>query len=43
MMKDNLAQRLEALTVLDTEGHPVVLGSLWARRSRVLVFVRHFG
>jgi hypothetical protein len=34
---------LAALTVLDMEGRPVPLGSLWADRPAVLVFLRHFG
>ncbi len=34
---------LEALNVMDPEGASVRLGSLWADRTAVLVFVRHFG
>ena len=30
-------------TVLDLEGTPLPLGALWAGRTAVLVFVRHFG
>jgi hypothetical protein len=30
-------------TVLDLEGRPLSLGVLWAERTAVLVFVRHFG
>lgn len=29
--------------VLDVADHPVELGSLWADRPVVLVFIRHFG
>jgi hypothetical protein len=34
---------LATMSVLDAAGAPVVLGSLWAERPAVLVFVRHFG
>ena len=37
------ADELARLTVLDEQGGPVVLGSLWRDRPAVLVFVRHFG
>ena len=30
-------------TVLDLKGRPFPLGELWADRTAVLVFVRHFG
>ncbi|MDJ0865707.1 MAG: hypothetical protein QNK03_06340 [Myxococcota bacterium] len=38
-----LATRLAGLELSDWEGHPVRLGSLWAERPVVLVFIRHFG
>jgi hypothetical protein len=34
---------LEDLTALDIEGTSVRLGTLWAKKPAVLVFVRHFG
>ena len=34
---------LEDLTALNLEGKPVRLGSLWAKKPAVLVFLRHFG
>jgi peroxiredoxin len=34
---------LNGLTVKDPDGHDVRLGQLWAQRTAVLVFVRHFG
>jgi hypothetical protein len=37
------ADDLAPMTVLDPEGAPVELGSLWRARPAVLVFVRHFG
>ena len=39
----NVAQSLENVTVLDTEGQSLTLGSLWQEAPRVLVFVRHYG
>jgi len=36
-------QAFADVQVQDTEGQPVRLGSLWAQRPAVLVFVRHFG
>jgi peroxiredoxin len=38
-----MAHALDAVTVLDLDGHPVRLGDLWRGRSIVLLFVRHFG
>jgi hypothetical protein len=35
--------RLAAVPVTDPAGHEVALGSLWASRAVVLVFIRHFG
>ena len=40
---DRIPSDLAALTVLDMEGKAVLLGSLWADRPAVLVFLRHFG
>lgn len=37
------ADVLAALTILDTDGMPVSVGSLWATQSAVVGFVRHFG
>jgi hypothetical protein len=37
------ADDLGRLTVLDDHGSAVTVGSLWAARTAVLVFVRHFG
>ena len=37
------ADDLAAMTVLDEQGHAIVLGTLWRERPVVLVFVRHFG
>lgn len=34
---------LEPVVVFDPEGRPVRVGQLWADRTVVLVFVRHFG
>lgn len=37
------ADDLATMTVLDEQGQPVVLGTLWRERPAVLAFVRHFG
>lgn len=39
----NTADALAQMTVLDTEGDTLTLGSFWADRPVVLVFLRHFG
>jgi hypothetical protein len=35
--------RLAAVTLRSSDGEAVRLGSLWAERPVVLVFLRHFG
>ena len=42
-MSRELADRLGPIEVFDCDGARVSLGSLWADRACVLVFVRHFG
>ena len=37
------ADKLANMTVLDETGAKVTLGSLWAERPAVIVFLRHFG
>jgi hypothetical protein len=39
----SVTESLAPVTVLDTVGAPVVLGSLWKERPVALVFIRHFG
>lgn len=39
----DLADRLGALDVLDLEGEPVTVRSLWAEYPLLLVHLRHFG
>lgn len=39
----SLTEDLAPLAVLDLDGQELVLGSLWADRPVVLVFIRHFG
>jgi hypothetical protein len=39
----SLAAALSPITLPDTDGRPVRLGSLWAGRRAVLVFLRHYG
>ena len=38
-----LATRLASIELSDFRGTPLRLGSLWATRPVVLVFIRHFG
>jgi hypothetical protein len=37
------ARRLAAIEILDAEGAAVTVGSAWADRPALLVFIRHFG
>jgi hypothetical protein len=39
----NAAEVLAPITLRDSEGAPVRLGELWAERTMVVAFVRHFG
>jgi hypothetical protein len=38
-----LNSRLAEIVLPDAEGREVRLGSLWAERPAVLVFLRHYG
>ena len=38
-----MAHVLDEITVFDPDGQAIRLGQLWAERTAVLVFVRHFG
>jgi hypothetical protein len=38
-----LPPEFPAATVLDQNGQPVVLSTLWSSQTRVLVFLRHYG
>ena len=42
-MADTLSARLAGISLPDTDNHPVRLGSLWADRPAVVVFLRHYG
>ena len=42
-MSDTVPSALADATVLDERGAVVRLGTLWAERPVVLVFLRHFG
>jgi hypothetical protein len=42
-MPGNVAQELASLTVTDDSGRSIALGSLWADRPAIVVFVRQFG
>jgi hypothetical protein len=39
----HFATRLAPIELTDSHGAPQRLGSLWATRAVVLVFIRHFG
>ena len=39
----NVTGRLTDVSVLDTDGKEVRLGTLWQEQPVVLVFVRHYG
>lgn len=37
------ATKLAGIELVDWQGQPVRLGSLWKRQTVVLAFIRHFG
>ena len=39
----SIASALAPITLPDADGKPVRLGSLWADRPVVVVFLRHYG
>ncbi|HUQ49573.1 MAG TPA: hypothetical protein VM056_02575 [Terriglobales bacterium] len=39
----SLAANLAPITLPDSYGKPVNLGSLWADRPAIIVFLRHYG
>ncbi len=41
-MRDT-AHQLATITILDSDGAPVVVGSAWREQPALLVFIRHFG
>ena len=42
-MDQSLSSRLAEIVLPDTDGREIQLGSLWASRPKVLVFLRHYG
>ena len=40
---ERIDTRVASANVLDLEGKPHALDTLWRERTAVLVFVRHFG
>lgn len=42
-MVNDMVARLAAVTVLDTAGNSIQLGTLWDERPIVLAMIRHFG
>ncbi len=39
----SVVQELSTIEVLDLDGSPVRLGSVWQDQTVVLVFIRHYG
>ncbi len=42
-MSGSISSQLAEITLPDADGNPVRLGSLWATRPAVVVFLRHYG
>jgi hypothetical protein len=42
-MEQSLSGKLAGIVLPDFDGHDVRLGSLWADRAAVVVFLRHYG
>lgn len=42
-MAQTLSGRLAGISLPNTDSSPVKLGSLWADRPSVVVFLRHYG
>jgi len=42
-MEDTYSRRLDLLTLPDSDGRDVRLGSLWDRQPAIVVFLRHYG
>jgi hypothetical protein len=42
-MEPTLNSRLTMITLTDTDGRELRLGSLWLRQPAVIVFLRHYG
>jgi hypothetical protein len=42
-MSSSLSAALAPIVLPDADGGPIRLGSLWAERPAVVVFLRHYG
>ncbi len=42
-MEQSLSSKLAGIVLPDSDGREIRLGSLWASRPAVLVFLRHYG
>jgi hypothetical protein len=42
-MQASLSARLAEITLPDTEGNRIQLGSLWSKSCAVVAFLRHYG
>ena len=43
LMETSFSARLAGITLPDSDGVPLLLGTLWASRPAVVVFLRHYG
>jgi hypothetical protein len=42
-MDSTLNSRIAMISLPDSDGHELVLGSLWQQQPAVVVFLRHYG
>lgn len=42
-VENSLSSKLADIALPDCDGREILLGSLWAEQSAVLVFLRHYG
>jgi hypothetical protein len=43
IVQNSLSIRLAEISLPDSDGREMLLGSLWAKQPAVLVFLRHYG
>jgi hypothetical protein len=43
IVQNYLSHRLAEISLPDSDGREMLLGSLWAKQPAVLVFLRHYG
>jgi len=42
-VQNSLSIRLAGISLPDSDGREILLGTLWAKQPAVLVFLRHYG